>query len=176
MQLYTYHHRVVTVPIDRQWLSWVTEYMRRAVQKAQGDPRFFKRMRGLKAHKLCSIAYAQYFGLMDQWQANHEPVSIWPPREDFVQNGLKIKLVAVSANEQSGDFGPHLVGRVWGNDYKRHHDRYVLSCWYPPFVDLIGWVDHETLANYQRVSNFGTESYDLQEIVTRPMAQILEPV
>lgn len=174
MQLYTYHHRVVTVPINRDWLLWVADYMRRAVEKSDGDPRFLKRVRNLRAHKLCSIAYAQHFGLMEQWRERHEPVAIWPPREDFNHAGLRVKLIPVSANEDKGEFGPKLVGRIWGNDYDRKHDRYVLACWYPPYVDIIGWASHDMLDNYQRISNYGTKTYDLQEIATKPMSRFLE--
>lgn len=174
MPLYTYHHRVVTIPIDHYWLCWVTDWLLRASKKAENDPRFIKRSRQLKAHKLCAAAYAQQYDLMPQWHDLHEPINVWPPRDDFSHGGLKIKIIPVLANEQAGEFGPHLVGRVWANDYKRHHNRYVLGCWYPPFVDLIGWLGHEELANYQRISNYGTESYDLQEIATKPMATLLE--
>lgn len=173
MALYTYHHRVVTIAIDRQWLMWVNDYLLKAAAKSGNDPRFLRRLKQFKAHKICSAAYAQHYALMDQWQDHHQPINIWPPRDDFTQEGKRIKLVCVSANEQAGEFGPHLMGRIWDSDYKRKHDRYVLACWYPPFVDLIGWLAHDELENYQRVSNFGGQSYDLQEIVTHPMGTML---
>jgi hypothetical protein len=162
--LYTYHHKPETVLIEPKWLEWVNQYI--ADSLAVAGPVVKKYERQIKAHKLATIAFAQRFGLHDQWERKQTKPSAWPPWVDFDVSDHKLRIVAVPANDES--FGYRLTGKVWTREFNSEaHTLYVLAAWWAPYLDIIGWLTRDELTNFP-----APWGYSLQEPATKPMSEI----
>lgn len=162
--LRTYRHHVPSVLMTHEDMMWVSWYVHQAISTSKKELKNPKsKAEYLKAAKLCALGFARYYDLMDSWRAKQKRVSLWPPNIDFQTAGHKIRIIAVPARE-SGAFGANLFGKIWEKDYDRGHTVYVLSCWYPPYVDLVGWLPRDELKSLKTQWWF-----QLEESVVRPM-------
>ena len=74
------------------------------------------------------------------------------------------RVVAVAASEDRS-FGATLSGRVWENDFSRGRcSDYVLASWFPPYVDLVGWLSRSELESFRE-----RNAYAIQEVSVHPM-------
>jgi hypothetical protein len=162
--LYTYHHKPETVLIEAGWLEWVNQYI--ADSLATAGPAVRKNERQIRAHKLGTIAFAQRFGLHDQWERKQTKPSAWPPWVDFEVGDHSIRIVSVAANAE--EFGYRATGKVWNREYSSgRHSLYVLTVWWAPYLDIVGWLKREDLENFP-----APWGYSLQEPAVRPMSEI----
>lgn len=128
----------------------------------------------LELHKLACLAFAHHYGKGREWLAYHEKVSSWTPNVDFTVGDQKCRIIPVRLNPSSKNtcFGYKTIGKVWERDYQKGHDVYILVGVYVPYVDFIGWIGRESLGNFRR-AHANTNSYDIQEVATRPMSELL---
>lgn len=153
-------------------LLWVNRYVAAAMDqaRAQGkEPKNPKsRSRQVRTHKICCLAFASLYGLQDQFNEMHSPLSLWTPNVDFIFRGRNLRIVAVAADE-SHTFGATLNGKVWDNDFSRARcNAYLLASWFPPYVDFVGWLAREELATMKERS-----WYTIQEATVRPVGELL---
>jgi hypothetical protein len=169
MTLRTYHQPVLTYQVTPEELEWVEWFASSAIAKAVSEgkeiqfPR--KKARYIKAHKLCCLGFAKLFGLDDQWK-RHERISMWPPDTDFSGHGHKLRIVGVPLDEKY-NFGSRTRGRVWDNDFNSGLTGFVLAGWFPPYVDVIGWLPHDDLRLFRSKS-----WYELSEPVCRAISTL----
>jgi len=171
MALKTYHNAVETYLILPDQLLWTQRYVSAAIDMArhQGkEPKNVKsRSRQLKLHQLCCTAFAATYGLREQFIDLHTGLSIWPPDVDFFVDDKKFRIVGVAADE-SYTFGATLAGRIWENDFSRGKaTHFVLTSWFPPYVDFVGWMAREDLIHMKERS-----WYVIQEATVRAMSTL----
>ena len=144
-----YGHPVVRVEMKPSDVDGVARWLQRALAEVTDPVQRKRRSRELKPHKLCCLAFARAYGLIDQWEI-HQKESIWKPWVDFEVGRKKIRIVSVASFDAGKQpcFGRRLVGFVTNKDFERKHDAYVLCSWYAPWVDIVGWIDRESLAAY----------------------------
>lgn len=169
MSLRTYRHAVPFHVMSPQDVLWVVHYAHEALQAAERrkpvkNPK--SKVDYLKAQKLSCLAFARHYGLGDQWTRHHQRLSLYPPDVDFKVAGHTIRIVAAPAREGNA-FGANLAGRLWEKDFERGHSLYVLAAWYPPYVDLVGWLPREEVKAYK--NQFW---YQIEEPVVRAMETI----
>lgn len=106
-------------------------------------------------------------GIQEQFNKIQVPLSIWPPYVDFEIGGHKVKVVGVGADE-TRNFGSTLNGRVWSNELEKTRcTAFVLASWFPPYVDIVGWLTRERLAT-MREHNW----FVIQEAVVEPITTL----
>jgi hypothetical protein len=169
MALKTYRNPAQSYLILPDQLLWSQRYVSAAIdaaRRAGKEPRNVKSSgRRLKLHQLCCIAFAATYGLQEQFVQQHTKMKVWPPDTDFVIGDKHIRIVGVAAMEAK-NFGATLSGRIWDNDFnKGRNTHYVLASWFPPYVDLVGWMSREDLI-HMKERNW----YTIQEANLRAMA------
>ena len=170
MTLRTYHFPVETYQVTPDELEWVEWYTGQAINAALADGREVKeprkKSRYIKAHKLCCLAFANIFGLQDQWESRHTKISMWPPKTDFSGHGHKLRITS-SPLDEAYNFGSRAKGRVWDNDFNSALTGFILAGWFPPYVDIIGWLPRDDLRLF-RTKNW----YVLSEPVCKPISSL----
>jgi hypothetical protein len=137
-QLYPYKHRPIQILVQPEWIDWVYQYSNDLVS-AEGED-VERRLRDIRGYKLATIAFAHYYGLTEQWEKKQVKLSIWPAWVDFEVSRHRIRIVNVCANEFD-QLGYKINGKIWRREIESgSHDIYILTSWWAPYVDLIGWL------------------------------------
>lgn len=152
------------------WIEWAADYVKEAFKDSDYKDISWI-IRQYEAYKLACCAFAYRFNKQKEWETRHAKVSTWPPYHDFTIKDQTARIVAVSAIEGK-QFGYSVIGKVWGRDYDKKHDVYILASVYVPYVDFIGWLGRDSLEQYKR-EHTKSVSYDLQEAVVRPMSELV---
>lgn len=163
-----YRNQPHSVLMSHEDLMWVHWYVAEALKTGEvNDAK--KKGTYLRANKLCCLAFARVYGLMSQWKEKHSEVSLWSPYVDFRGAGHKLRIVGVPANESGKwkSFGSTLSARVWDRDFQKGHTGYVLACWFPPYVDIVGWMTRTDLLPYREKT-----WYRMEESIVRPMSTL----
>lgn len=165
--LYAYSKVPVSVLMTHKDIMWGTAYVQHVIQENAGK---IKNVRSkseyLEASKMCSLAFARAYGLGEQWKELHLPFNLYQPFHDFTGHGHKLRLCSVPMREDR-NLGTEMRGRVFEKDFDKGHTGYVLCAWYPPYVDLIGWIPKDELKT-KKVEWV----YVIEESAVRPMKDL----
>jgi len=159
--LYAYSKIPINVLMSHEDVLWCTWYVNEVAKiNPKARPDF------LEAQKMCALGFARAYGLMDEWKHKHSKINIYPPFFDFEGHGHKLRIISVPMREDR-NLGTELRGRVFDKDYARGHTGYVLAGWYPPYVDIVGWMPRDEVIKYK-----GKWWYELEESACKPMSSL----
>lgn len=156
MPLYLYPHRPETVLVTPDILEWTKWYVDEAYKDEPPSPGQRRWKQNHILYKLGCFCFAHRYGLEDQWDERHTRVTKWNTDVDFVINNWHIRIVATACNEKRKEqFGAHLAGRVWAKQVERNPDDvFVLSAFYLPYMDFVGWVTRAELMKSEAPKGF----------------------